>query len=225
MNYRIDLLPAELGQKHAAGVRRFVLLFLAIVILAGSGAEYRFFLERCAQVAGELAALNENLPSLRKQAARLEEIQDQCRDLEKKSGELAALLGNRRPWPEILAAVAGVVPGEVWLTGLRAEAVPEKEKEGQEKAVPPGLDQAAGAETERKIFPETAIPGVPDALVMEGASRSAPAVGVFIAQLGQLPYFSKVTLTGLHFEEGEGCLVFTAAASLKAGAPSEKQVE
>lgn len=242
MNYRIDLLPPELSQRRALGLRRFVLLFLAIVILAGSGAGYRFFLARCAQVAGELAALNENLPPLRKQAARLEEIKAQRRDLEKRSGELAALHGNRRPWPEILAAVAWVVPGEVWLTGLRAEAAQKKEegeREEQGKAVQqapgkapqPGPGPVESAETARKTFlpgkalPPASIPGVPDTLVIEGASYSAPAVGIFISQLDGLPYFSQVTLTGLHFEEGEGCLVFTAAASLKAGAPSEEQVK
>ncbi|MEW6424244.1 MAG: hypothetical protein AB1523_05775 [Bacillota bacterium] len=219
MNYRIDLLPAELRKRQADRLRRFVPLLLTIVVVGGLAAGYGAFLTRCAQVSRELAVLNESLPPLRKEAARLEEIKRQRLDLEKRGGELATLLRNRRTWPEILAAVAGVVPDEVRLTGLRLEKTTEKEQEkqvqsgpGQAQPAPPGL-------------PRAVIPGVPDTLWITGASHSAPAVGIFIAQLGQLPYFSKVTLTGLHFEEGENCLVFAIAASLKEGTPDGKQVE
>ncbi|MEW6276064.1 MAG: hypothetical protein AB1556_13275 [Bacillota bacterium] len=228
MNYRIDLLPAELRKRPADRLRRFVPLLLTIVVVAGLAAGYSAFLTRCAQISRELTVLNESLPPLRKEAARLEEIKRQRLDLEKRGGELAALLRNRRTCPEILAAVAGVVPDEVRLTGLRLEKATEKEQEKQAQSgprqaqpAPPGLS----AQPAPPGLPRAVIPGVPDTLWIAGASHSAPAVGIFIAQLGQLPYFSKVTLTGLHFEEGEDCLVFAIAASLKEGTPDGKQVE
>ncbi|MCL6449089.1 MAG: PilN domain-containing protein [Armatimonadetes bacterium] len=243
MNHRIDLLPEELQSKPPVNLRRLLYIVLTMLLTVGLLAIYGLFLWDYYRVSGELARFNERLPQIKKETARLEEIKRQRLDLEKRAGELEALIRNRRTWPGMLAEIARTVPGEVWLTSLRLEE--GKEKQAQKKSPADALSQtqpgqiqksleniqesperpAAEEDKETKAESTSTVPGVPNTLFIEGASYSVPAVGIFTYRLGQLPYFSKVVLTDLHSEENNGYVVFTVVASLKAGAPNVEQVK
>lgn len=245
MNYRIDLLPEELQSKPPVNLRRLLYIALTVLLTAGLLAIYGLFLWDYYRVSGELARLNERLPQIKRETARLEEIKKQRLDLEKRAGELEALIQNRRTWPGMLAEIARIVPGEVWLTSLRLEEGKEKQASAQKKSSADALSQtqpgqiqksleniqeslerpAAEEGKETKAESTPTVPGVPNTLFIEGASYSVPAVGIFTYRLGQLPYFSKVVLTDLHSEENNGYVVFTVVASLKAGAPNVEQVK
>ncbi|MGQ9824074.1 MAG: PilN domain-containing protein [Desulfotomaculales bacterium] len=241
MNYRIDLLPEELQSKPPVNLRRLLYIALTVLLTAGLLVIYGLFLLEFYRVSGELARLNERLPQIKRETARLEEIKRQRLDLEKRAGELEALIQNRRTWPGMLAEIARAVPGEVWLTSLRLEEVKEnKEKQAFAEKKPSAgpLPQTQSDQTQKsleRLTPEEGketkaestptVPGVPNTLFIEGASYSVPAVGIFTYRLGQLPYFSKVILTDLRSEENKGYVVFTVVASLKAGAPNVEQVK
>ncbi len=238
MNYRIDLLPEELQSKPPVNLRRLLYIALTVLLTAGLLAIYGLFLWDYYRVSGELARLNERLPQIKRETARLEEVKRQRLDLEKRAGELEALIQNRRTWPGMLAEIARAVPGEVWLTSLRLEEVKEKQASAEKKPSAGPLPQAQSDQTQKnleRLTPEegketkaestSTVPGVPNTLFIEGASYSVPAVGIFTYRLGQLPYFSKVVLTDLHSEENNGYVVFTVVASLKAGAPNVEQVK
>lgn len=246
MSYKINLLPAELQSKPPVNLRRLFLLLLSIFVFAGLLASYGFFLWNYQQVSKQLGNLNQNLPRIEREVARLEGIKKQRLDLERRSDQLEALLQTRQKWPGMLTALTKVVPGDVWLTSLRLEEIREKQTP-MEKKVPAGaslpmqpnvaqkslesiqksLERATpeeSKETKTKLEGASTIPGVPNTLFLEGASYSVPSVGIFIYHLQQLPYFSKVALTDLHFEESKGHLVFTVVANLKAGANNGEQI-
>jgi len=60
-----------------------------------------------------------------------------------------------------------------------------------------------------------AIPRLPDTLTLEGNTTSLAAVGVFIYQLGKLPYFSRVDLNEVKYDETKGVTTFSISARLK----------
>ncbi|MGB9845987.1 MAG: PilN domain-containing protein [Desulfotomaculales bacterium] len=235
MNYRVNLLPEELQSEQPIISRRFFFSFLAVSFAAGLLTSYGLFLWDYYRVSLELTAFNEKLPQLEKKASSLEEIKRQRLDLEKKAGELEALIQNRRSWPGMLAEITKTVPEEVWLTSLRLEEIKEEQSlpEGRSAANPisqapngltgggsSGLSQGEGKEIKGKSLP--AIAGPPNTLFIEGTSSSVPAVGLFTYRLGELPYFSKVVLTGLRSEGKEGYVAFTLVATLKAGKTGAK---
>lgn len=64
---------------------------------------------------------------------------------------------------------------------------------------------------------ENNLPRLPDTLTLEGNTNSLAAVGVFIYQLGKLPYFSRVDLNEVKYDETKGITTFSISARLKGG--------
>jgi Tfp pilus assembly protein PilN len=81
-----------------------------------------------------------------------------------------------------------------------------------------GQPGQAGSQVRREDG--NAIPQPPDTLTLEGNTTSLAAVGVFIYHLGKLPYFSRVDLNEIKYDETKGVTTFSISARLKGGGGS-----
>lgn len=257
MNYRVNLLPAELQPGPVLEPKRLLLISLATLTAGGLITACVFWGINFHRMRIELAAVKRQVPKFQETVARLEELKKQRQELEAASGELERLLQQRHTWSRMLLDLNKVVPREVWLTALRLQAAGNVSGAGQNVTGPataqkpgsvPSLLQSslehdtlqqvpaqpgapatvpagqggetgqpgqAGSQVRREDG--NAIPQPPDTLTLEGNTTSLAAVGVFIYHLGKLPYFSRVDLNEIKYDETKGVTTFSISARLKGG--------
>lgn len=257
MNYRVNLLPAELQPGPVLEPKRLLLISLATLTAGGLVTACVFWGINFHHMRIELAAVKRQVPKLQETVARLEELKKQRQELEAASGELERLLQQRHTWSRMLLDLNKVVPREIWLTALRLQAAGNVSGAGQKVTGPataqksgsvpsllqsslehdalqqvsaqPGAPAAvpasqggetgqpgqAGSQVQREDG--NAIPQPPDTLTLEGNTTSVAAVGVFIYHLGELPYFSRVDLNEIKYDETKGIITFSISARLKGG--------
>lgn len=263
MNYRINLLPAELQPGPVLEPKRLLLISLATLTAGGLVTACVFWGINFHHMRIELAAVKRQVPKLQETVARLEELKKQRQELEAASGELERLIQQRHTWSKMLLDLNKVVPREIWLTALRLQAAGNVSGAGQNVTGPataqkpgsvPSLLQSSIEQAGRAVgdalqqvsaqpgVPATvpasqggetgqpgqagsqvrreegnAIPQPPDTLTLEGNTTSLAAVGVFIYHLGKLPYFSRVDLNEIKYDETKGVTTFSISARLKGG--------
>lgn len=239
MNYRVNLLPAELQPRPPLEPRRLALISLPVLVggaLAGGLLCWRYELNKMRL---ELEALRYQVPRLQQAVNKVEEVKKERQVLEARAGELEALIQGRRTWSSLLADLSAVMPDGAWLNALRLvprQAVSPAAKTERAGTVPSLLQgalqgSARAMEAESLQQPAAAQQGSvpaapqqagaakalppPEGLQLEGASRSLAAVGVLLYHLRQLPYFSGVELNEVKYDEGKGFYTFSITAHLK----------
>lgn len=200
--YKINLLPPELlPGTYIQGKRLFVIAGITLffgALLIGGGI---FFLQ-AAQIKAELLAGQAELAALKEKSESVAEMRAQRFELEKKTAVLEGLLQQRGAYRPILDGIARCVPVDVWLTGIDVQESKETESP----------QQAGTAPAVRKSSPAAPAP----VMVIKGASRSVPSIGVCVCKLLELPFFSAARLDEFK-EQEDGTLAFTITCNLRMG--------
>ena len=240
MNYRVNLLPAELQPRPPLEPRRLVLISLPVLVGGALVGGLLYWRHEVYKMRLELEALRYQVPRLQQAVNKVEEVKKERQVLEARAGELEELIQRRRAWSSLLTDLAAVMPDGAWLNALRlvpgqaaspaakaerAGTVPsllQGALQGAARAMEAGGLQQPSAEQQGNVPAASqqtgtskAVPPPPESLSLEGSSRSLAAVGVLLYHLQGLPYFSGVELKEVKYDEGKGVYNFSITAQLK----------
>lgn len=234
--YKVNLLPDELIQPgfDFKKVLRVLLVALLVVLISGS---YILFLYQSNQVKRELARLQKKVAGIQPDLIHLESLRKQKTELEKASSGIEGIAGNRAAWSPVIAEINSNMPTDMWLTGLSfyydrggrqaSETDPLKPQQQSIKAF--NLEETArqiegsktsqadkqGREDGKQGQPAT-MP-VPNAVSIEGESKSILPVGVFVNRLLKVRYFSDVRINDIHESKERGTLAFSLTVLVSGG--------
>lgn len=199
-----NLMPADEGRQAAGGRARLSYVLVALAgVLAVAGLAGGFF-HASAQVADKQARYDElrlELAELRTPTKEPEDTQDPAfvEERRKRTSALAGLLAQRVVWDRLLRELSLVVPREVFLDSVQAQA--------------PAAATAPGA-------PPASPPGSPAATTFNvvGCADDQDTVAELLARLSTIPEFSEVQLVSSTVLTGSECgkpVTFTIGASIK----------
>ncbi|WP_027719294.1 PilN domain-containing protein [Desulfovirgula thermocuniculi] len=235
MNYRVNLLPAELQPRPPFEPKRLALISLPVLVGGALVGGLLYWRHELYKMRVELEALRYQVPRLQQAVNKVEEMKKERQVLEARAGELEELIQRRRAWSSLLADLAAVMPDGAWLNALqlvsgqaaspaakaeRAGTVPSL-LQGAARAMEAGGLQQPSAEQQGNVpaaLQQTGTSKVvppPESLNIEGSSRSLAAVGVLLYHLQGLPYFSGIELNEVKYDEGKGVYNFSITARLR----------
>lgn len=235
--YKVNLLPDELTQT-AVDLKKVLQAFLFALIVSLVLAVYGFFLYEIHQVKKELALLQKKVADIQPDLQRLESLEKQKADMEKAASDLEVIAGKRMTWSPVLDEINSNVPTDIWLTGLQfindrnglpAPEADSRTSQQQAGKVPSPQEVArqiegmknTQAEKQGRVdgkqgAPPVAMPA-PNAVSIQGESRSVVPVGVFVNRLLTVQYFTDVRVNDIHEDQEKGILAFSLTATLRGG--------
>lgn len=234
--YKINLLPDELFQPQTdlKRIMRFLLVTILVALISGS---YVLFLYHSIQLEKELVRLQKKVADIQPELIRLESLRKEKTDLEKASADIEGLAGNRVAWSPVIAEINRNIPTDIWLTGFSfyydrvsiqvTEPDPQKNQQQDKKAV--NLEEtarkiegniASQADKQSRMDGRQGQPAtlpVPNALLIEGESKSVLPVSVFVNRMLKARYFRDVRINDIHENKERGTLVFGLTALVSGG--------
>lgn len=215
--YKVNLLPDELT-KPGFNLKRITQMSLVSLLVSFMLAVYGVFLYQSHQVKTELARLQNKVASVQPDLKRLEFLRKQRADLEKSASDLEGIAEKRVTWSPVISEINSNMPTDVWLNGLQfyydnggapaSETDPQKNQ--QQGIKPPKTEEVA------RQSPPAVMP-LPNAVSIQGESRSVLPVGVYVNRLLQVKYFTGVRINEVHENQERGTLVFSITALIRGG--------
>lgn len=173
--YRVNLLPPHLQQESTIDLHRLRIILViglpTVLILAC----YCVFMINYCTVKGKLAETKSQTALLAPVAAQVQDMIAERTALEATMKELDQIITNHRSWSGLLDDLGDIAPIDLWLTRL----------EIADKPFHPPADQ-------KQKEPDPYAP--PTLVSCQGLARTLPSIGVFLRNLGSLPYFTEVKL-------------------------------
>jgi Tfp pilus assembly protein PilN len=227
--YRVNLLPPKLQREEVVDLRR-LLLVAGITVLAvciiGAGA---FFAINYFNMRGQIAAATAQAAILQPTVANVENIRKQRMTMEAAATDYKALLNKEVIWSSLLYDLNNIAPTDLWLTKLE---ITSASATGNPGAAAAG-QQTSGAGTVSQQNTGTAATGQPgakgkstsaiiaepyprpDTINISGASNDVPAIGIFVKNLRQLPYFDNVIIKDINYNTTDKNNHFDITAHIK----------
>jgi Tfp pilus assembly protein PilN len=208
LSYKTNFLPLELQSAGLHKIRLIAVagLFLATVLLGGCWV----LADKCAVIQKELAVVQRDLTQMESAYRSTENIKKERAAAEDICRHYTEIISQKRQWSEILMELNRIAPMGLWLVELETGSQ-------QENNDPTDDDANAGKQSpETSGTPGTTttgaleIPG--ESMVMKGCTEELSAVGIFLLELGKLPYFQTVTLDQVTTESE--VMTFQITASL-----------
>ena len=190
LSYKTNFLPLELQSAGLHKIRSIAVAaaFLAAALLGGCWV----FADKCAATQQELAVVQRDLAQMESAYRSTENIKKESAAAEELRQQYTEIISQKRQWSEILLELNRIAPAGLWLVELETGSQ-------QENNDPTDDDANAGKQSpETSGTPGTTttgaleIPG--ESMVMKGCTEELSAVGIFLLELGKLPYFQTVTL-------------------------------
>ncbi|MGQ9531245.1 MAG: PilN domain-containing protein [Desulfotomaculales bacterium] len=235
MRYKVNLLPPELQRESIIDTRRLVRLAAVTLTVAAVVGGYGYFLLQLVMMKGELAETRQRLAALEPTVARVNKMREERRTAEETARALTQLLNGRLAWSGMLADINYALPRDMWLDKLeilkQQQAQASEKKGGPAQGAgggpssagaggtgggPAATGGAAGAGGAR-AGAAAAAPPRPDAVVLEGYSRSVASVGVLVHNLHESPHFKAVTLQEVTEDAESGAWRFKILCVLPGG--------
>jgi Tfp pilus assembly protein PilN len=118
MRIVLNLMPQRVQREREARSRRRALFGIPLAGLALVVILYGLLVLQEGQA--EIAARNaeQSLAPLRSPALRVQEMQQEAETLERQRDELAAVLGQRRQWTNLMVEIGRIIPQDTWLTTM-----------------------------------------------------------------------------------------------------------
>jgi len=222
----IDFLPVtyrDRGMQRRAYVWRVV---AALAIIAFLGATTLWLHNHHAGVLARLSAVDAQFAEAAKKNARLATVTAQLQ-AETKTAELLTFLRHRWPRTQILNAILETLPAGIVLTELRIDHEPVKSARTPTISLPeaeaePTDRPSRHAADLRRLLTECSQQR--HFVFLTGQASDAATLHEYLAQLGNVPLFSRVDLKSLEREptrEGldaaTGPIRFTARSIVRAG--------
>lgn len=174
ISYKTNFLPLEL---QSAGLHKMrsiavVAAFLAAAFLCGGWV----FADKCADLQKELAVVQSGLMQMDSAYRSAENIKKESAAAEELCRQYREIISQKRQWSEMLLELNRIAPAGLWLVELEM---------GSQQENTDTTDTDAGEQ----------FPGTPGKnIIMKGCTEDLSAVGIFLLELGKLPYFQTVTL-------------------------------
>ncbi len=177
--YRVNLLPPHLQQESTIDLHRLRIILViglpTVLILAC----YCVFMINYCTVKGKLAETKSQTALLAPVAAQVQDMIAERTALEATMKELDQIITNHRSWSGLLDDLGDIAPIDLWLTRLEIADKPFHTPADQKQKEPD--------------------PYAPPTLVScQGLARTLPSIGVFLRNLGSLPYFTEVKLVRIN---------------------------
>jgi Tfp pilus assembly protein PilN len=171
LSYKTNFLPLELQSAGLHKIRLIAVagLFLATVLLGGCWV----LADKCAVIQKELAVVQRDLTQMESAYRSTENIKKERAAAEDICRHYTEIISQKRQWSEILMELNRIAPMGLWLVELET---------GSQQENTDNTD--TGAE---KLSSGTNM-------IMKGCTEELSAVGIFLLELGKLPYFQTVTL-------------------------------
>lgn len=230
MRYKVNLLPPELQRESIIDTRRLVRLAAVTLVAAAVVGGYGYFLLQLVLMKGELAETRRRLAALEPTVTRVEKMREERRTAEETARALTQLLNGRLAWSGMLAEINYALPRDMWLDKLvilREQQAQAPEKKGGPAQGAGGGQAPAGAGGQSpattggaggaQAGAAAAAPPRPDAVVLEGYSRSVASVGVLVHNLHESPHFKAVTLQEVTEDAESGAWRFKILCVLPGG--------
>ena len=210
--YKVNLLPDELT-RPSVEYRKVLLVILTGTFIAFTAASYYIFLLKYNQVKFELDRLQKKVAAIEPDINRLESLSGQKSELEKAASDLEGLSAKRVLLSPIIAEINCNIPMDIWFTGLQfcyeCSGYPSPEQTDPQQ----GKETAGG---EGKKISEVNM-SVPNAVLIQGESRSFLPVGVLVSRLYKLNYFKDVQINDVHHNREKETFAFSLTARLNRG--------
>lgn len=191
--YKVNLLPPKLQREELVDISRLlmtaVITFITVVILGVGG----FFIINYFNMRNEIASATQQIATLQPTVAYVENLRKERMTMEATETDYKALLNKQITWSSLLYEMNDIAPVDVWLVELDIQYV-------QPAPAKPGTPAAAAAPAAKPATKDNQavqnaepIPW-PNTVTIKGLSRTVPAIGIFVKNLKQLPYFSDVVI-------------------------------
>jgi Tfp pilus assembly protein PilN len=194
LSYKTNFLPLELQSAGLHKIRSIAVAaaFLAAALLGGCWV----FADKCAATQQELAVVQRDLAQMESAYRSTENIKKESAAAEELRQQYTEIISQKRQWSEMLSELNRIAPAGLWLVELETGSQQENNdptdddanagKQSPETSGTPENSDAA----EALRTPETSG----ESMVMKGCTEELSAVGIFLLELGKLPYFQTVTL-------------------------------
>lgn len=231
--YKINLLPPELQRDVSIDFKTLAIRASAVVAAVGLVAMYCAFLYNIHSIKLEISQEEKYLSEIQFTVKKVEEIKNKRLANEQSVQKYRELLDNRVTWSPVLEDLNKILPTDMWLESINISHV-DRQVQGGGAIIPapqPPPVQLPGYQLQSQIQAKTAgtaqggqgenqpvssLP-TPNTLTINGYSRTAPSVGVYLHNLGKMPYYSKVALNEMGEDEKESAYKFKITATVKEG--------
>jgi Tfp pilus assembly protein PilN len=191
LSYKTNFLPLELQSAGLYKIRSIAVAaaFLAAALLGGCWV----FADKCAATQQELAVVQRDLAQMESAYRSTENIKKESAAAEELRQQYTEIISQKRQWSEILLELNRIAPAGLWLVELETGSQqenndPTDDDDANAGKQPPEASGTPGTTTTGALE----IPG--ESMVMKGCTEELSAVGIFLLELGKLPYFQTVTL-------------------------------
>jgi Tfp pilus assembly protein PilN len=196
LNYKINFLPLEL---QGIALHKYRCLAVGTALLAV------IFLCSCWMLAGRCTSLKSELVIVQKEIQdrapaykNAELIKKECAAAERLCQEYTAIISRRQEWSKMLIDLNRIAPADLWLVELEIGEIGEIGSQQQKT-------DSKKESSEKELFGKK--------IIMKGNTGDLSAVGVFLIELGKLPYFQQLALDNVTCSTGG--MSFQITASVK----------
>ena len=197
---RIDLLPPAYAQRKRERNALLIVAVAAIVIVLLLLGWWFWLGLQINDAETELAQIEQTNEDLEAEIAELQRFVDLQNEVDAKRTALQTVMTGDVDWPGVLAEIAMVMPGEVWLTNLTGSA-------GQTE----GFTEAP---TEASPIPISNIETF-GRIQFEGTSLTMPGVAKWMLRLEGVESFFATYLQSASAGESEGQTTFNFETSIE----------
>lgn len=188
-SYKTNFLPPEL---QCTGLHKIYCLIagaalLAVIFLCSCW----IFAGKCTNLKKELAAARKDIQDLAPAYRSVKDIQKEYTEAEELYREYTAIVSQKQELSEMLLDLNRIAPGGLWLVEL--EMGSQQQKADSE------------ADSAKEISDKD--------IIMKGSTDDLSAVGIFLTELGKLPYFQELALDNVTLTS-DG-MSFQVSASIK----------
>ena len=203
MMRRVDLLPPSYVQRRKERSNLVIAAIAIVVVLALLIAWWFWLGLKVNNAEEELAEVQRQNQELDQQIAELQRFVDLENEVREKELSLQTVMTGDVDWPGLLAEIAMVVPGEVWLTNLTGSAGT--------------TEGATQAPTETAPIPISNLEPF-GRITFQGESLTMPGIAKWMARLESVESFFAVYLqSAVESEQTTGTRTFTFSSSLELG--------
>lgn len=205
--YKVNLLPQEL-LAGAGGAQRNISLRKILLVTAGFLIALYIILALCLFIGRwQVDTRRKSLSALEPRIQQVDSLRNKAVILKARAAAWQNILSKRRTYRSLLEDFNSRLPVDMWLTRVEISRPEQQTSLGATPVAP-----------QPQAVPQ-AIPQ-PTRVVIEGGTSSLASVGVYVNNLGKLPYFKNVALKDVKevtTTAPERVTVFTIEASLGEG--------
>lgn len=201
LSYKTNFLPLELQSTRLHQIRW--LCVIAAILAAAFLCGCLVIADQCADIHRELAVVQKELTQIESAYRTTVNIKKERAAVEDTCRQYTEIISQQRQWSEMLLNLNRIAPAGLRLVELEAGSQQENaDSSDSADSADPGDQESHPSETTGTTETQEAqgamttksqeAPG--KRMIMKGCAAELSAVGIFLLELGKLPYFQTVSL-------------------------------